>query len=103
MTSVVTVGSRRRSSSATGTARRFALCAPKAMTTISTMTGSTAMYTMHEALARERMRANQREAEQLRVAKELAAARRWHRLEVRARAASRRARAAELRHALRAI
>lgn len=61
------------------------------------------MYTMHEALARERMRASEREAQQLRVVRELAAARRWHRLELRARAASHRARAAERRHALRAV
>jgi hypothetical protein len=61
------------------------------------------MYTMHEALARERLRVRGREAEQLRVARELAAARRWHRREMRARAAQERAREARLRHALRAV
>jgi hypothetical protein len=52
------------------------------------------MYAMHEALARDRMR--ERELDQLRVARELAAARRWHRL-------ASRARAAERRHARRAV
>ena len=61
------------------------------------------MYTMHEALARERMRPSQRDAQQLRVARELAAARRWHRIEVRASAAGRRARDAHRRHARRAV
>jgi hypothetical protein len=61
------------------------------------------MYTMHEALARERMRVREPEAEQLRVARELAAARRWHRREMRARAAQQRAHEARLRHALRAV
>ncbi|MDT4957529.1 MAG: hypothetical protein QOF87_2661 [Pseudonocardiales bacterium] len=61
------------------------------------------MYTMHEALARERIRAIERDTQQLRVARELASARRWHRVEVRAHAAARRARAAERRHALRAV
>jgi hypothetical protein len=61
------------------------------------------MYIMHEALARERMRAMERDAQQLRVARELAAARRWHRVVVRAHAAGRRAHAVERRHALRAV
>jgi hypothetical protein len=63
------------------------------------------MYTLHEALARERVRARVREpeAEQLRVARELAAAHRWHRREMRARAAQERAREARLHHALRAV
>jgi hypothetical protein len=61
------------------------------------------MYTMHEALARERMRASHRDAHQLRVARELAAARRWHRLELRASAARRHARAVGQRHARRAV
>ncbi|MDT4934042.1 MAG: hypothetical protein QOK11_1934 [Pseudonocardiales bacterium] len=52
--------------------------------------GSIEMNTMHEALARERMRVDEREAQQHRVAKELAAARRWHRLEQRVRAVQRR-------------
>lgn len=64
---------------------------------------STEMYTMHEALARERMRVNHRDAHQLRVARELAAARRWHRLELRAHAAAGRARSERRRHALRAF
>jgi hypothetical protein len=66
-------------------------------------TRSIEMYTMHEALARERMRASHRDEQQLRVARELAAARRWHRLEVRASAAGRRARAVGRRHARRAV
>lgn len=55
---------------------------------------STDMFTMYEALARDRMR--ERDAQQLRVARELAAARRWHRVAVRARSA-------QHRHALRAV
>jgi hypothetical protein len=71
--------------------------------TTTTFTRSIEMYTMHEALARERLRAVDRDAQQLRVARELAKARRWHRVEVRVHAAGRRARAAERRHALRAV
>jgi hypothetical protein len=69
----------------------------------STTTRSIEMYSMHEALARERMPASHRDADQLRVARELAAARRWHRVEMRASAAGRRARAAGRRHARRAF
>jgi hypothetical protein len=61
------------------------------------------MYTMHEALARERMRVNEREAHQRRIARELVAARRWQRREMRARAAALRAREARQLHALRAV
>lgn len=61
------------------------------------------MYTMHEALARERMLASQREAQQLRVARELASARRWHRLEALAHRAGRRAHAVGRRHAVTAL
>ncbi len=90
-----------------GTRRPTALRVPNRMitntTTATTLTRSIKMYTMHEALARERMRAIHREAQQLRVASELASARRWHRLGVLAHAAGRRARAAERRHALRAV
>ena len=53
------------------------------------------MYTLYEALARDRMRATGEYASQRRIARELAAARRWHRLE-------KRARSARHRHALRA-
>ncbi|HEX3349358.1 MAG TPA: hypothetical protein VGH01_08825 [Jatrophihabitantaceae bacterium] len=60
------------------------------------------MYTMYEALARDRMRATGEFARQRRIARELAAARRWHRLELHARAAEQRARSARRRHALRA-
>lgn len=61
------------------------------------------MYTMHEALARERMRDRLREAQQMRVARDLAAVRRLHRLELRAHAADRRARAAGRRLAQRVV
>ncbi|MDT4894037.1 MAG: hypothetical protein QOE97_3072 [Pseudonocardiales bacterium] len=54
------------------------------------------MYTLHEALAREHMRSLDREAHQRRVARELAAARRWHRVAVLAERAQR-------RHAHRAV
>jgi hypothetical protein len=56
---------------------------------------STKMYTLYEALARDRMRATDELARQRRIARELAAARRWHRLE-------QRARSARHRHAMRA-
>ncbi len=52
------------------------------------------MYTMYEALARDRMRDEERRSRETRLAKELAAQRRWHRASVRARAA-------EARHARR--
>lgn len=48
------------------------------------------MYTMHEALAREHLRVDERYAQQRRVAQAMAAARRWHRLEQRAGAVRRR-------------
>ena len=57
---------------------------------------STQMYTMYEALAREHMRSLGREAHQRRIARELAAARRWHRVALRAERAHR-------RHAYRAV
>ena len=71
--------------------------------TANLTTRSIEMYTLNEALARERMRAIHQDAQQRRVARALASARRWHRLEVRADAAARRARAAERRHALRTV
>jgi hypothetical protein len=56
---------------------------------------STEMNSLHEALARERMREMREDAQRSRVGRELAAARRWRRRELRARAAHQ-------RHALRA-
>ena len=58
------------------------------------------MHTMHESLARERMRSAQRHARQERLARELAATRRWHRVALRARAAENRhaRRVSELTH-----
>ena len=56
---------------------------------------SITMYSMHEALARERMREQEQRARQARLARELAAERRWHRVSVHARAA-------QARHARRA-
>jgi hypothetical protein len=53
------------------------------------------MYSMHEALARDRMREHESRSRQARLARELAAARRWHRVSLHARAA-------EARHANRA-
>jgi hypothetical protein len=85
-------------------AHRPVLDVPNRLITTSTITTrSRKMYTMHEALARERMSSYWRDAEQLRVARELAAARRWHRIEMRASAAGRHARAAGRRHARRAV
>lgn len=104
MTSVVTYGTRRP-----GAARRFELRAAARLITTSagsttaTITRSTEMYTIHEALARERIRAMQRDGQQRRVAKELAASRRWHRVELMASAAGRRASAAKRRHAGRVV
>ena len=48
---------------------------------------SIAMYTMHEALARDRMRDQQQRSHDAQLARELAAQRRWHRVSLRARAA----------------
>ena len=45
------------------------------------------MYSMNEALARDRMRDHHRRSRQAAVLRELAAQRRWHRVSVRARAA----------------
>jgi hypothetical protein len=56
---------------------------------------SITMYSMHEALARDRMREHESRSRQARLARELAAARRWHRVSLHARAA-------EARHANRA-
>jgi hypothetical protein len=52
------------------------------------------MYTMYEALARDRMRDEERRSREARLARELAAQRRWHRVSLRARDA-------EARHARR--
>lgn len=55
------------------------------------------MYTMHEALARERMRDRERQARRARLSAELAAAHRWAAMARRASAvAERHARRAEL-------
>jgi hypothetical protein len=48
---------------------------------------STKMYSMHEALARDRMREHEQRSRQGRLARELAAERRWHRVSLHARAA----------------
>jgi hypothetical protein len=48
------------------------------------------MFSMHEALARERMREEHERSQRSQVSGELASARRWHRLELRAHAARRR-------------
>jgi hypothetical protein len=46
------------------------------------------MYSMHEALARDRMREQERRSREGRLARELAAERRWHRVSLHARAAA---------------
>lgn len=51
---------------------------------------STAMYTMHEALAREHLRQLHEDARQRALVNQLAAAKRWRRLERRAHNAYRR-------------
>jgi hypothetical protein len=57
---------------------------------VSNSTGSLKMYSMHEALARERMSELHRQARERRVASEARAARRRRRLERMARSAHRR-------------
>ena len=58
------------------------------------------MYTMYEALARDRMRETREQAHQRRAAHELSAVRRWQRLQRKTQAAERRVHAAERRNAL---
>ena len=48
---------------------------------------SSTMHSMYEALARDRMREHEQRSREARLARELAAERRWHRVSVRARAA----------------
>jgi hypothetical protein len=64
-------------------------------TTSHVTTGSTQMYTMQEALARDRMRERERQAHNSRLSAELSATHRWQYL-------AERARRAALRHAERA-
>jgi hypothetical protein len=52
--------------------------------------GSTKMYSMYEALARERMREQEQRSRQARLVRQLAAERRWHRVSLRAQAAAER-------------
>jgi hypothetical protein len=59
---------------------------------------STLMETMYAALARERMRAAEGDAERLRVVHDLAAARRWRRIAAGAEAVRIRARREQGRH-----
>lgn len=56
------------------------------------------MFTLTEALTRERVREVQRDIQQARLASEVAATRRWHRVSLRARAAEQR-HARQLDHA----
>ena len=56
---------------------------------------SSAMYSLHEALARDRMRESEQRSAEARLMRSLSASRRWHRVAVRAGAASE-------RHAVRA-
>jgi hypothetical protein len=52
--------------------------------------GSLPMYSMHEALARDRMREAEQRSAEARLMRTLSAHRRWHRVAVRARAAEER-------------
>lgn len=70
--------------------------------TVST-SGRTKMYTMYEALARDRMRESGSHAQRQRAVRELQAERRLHRLERKAQSAEQRASAAARRNALRAV
>jgi hypothetical protein len=65
---------------------------PSGSTTKFHVLRSIKMYSMHETLARDRMREHESRSRQARLARELAAARRCHRISLRARAA-------EARHA----
>jgi hypothetical protein len=53
------------------------------------------MYSMHEALARDRMREQEKQSQRARLVRDLAAQRRWHRVSLHAQAA-------QVRHARRA-
>jgi hypothetical protein len=66
------------------------MTAASKFTSTSITTGSTKMYSMQEALARERMSESQREARISRIASQMASARRWRRLERIARSAHQR-------------
>jgi hypothetical protein len=52
--------------------------------------GSNKMYSLQEALARDRMRESEQRSREERLARSLAAQRRWHRVSLRARAAAER-------------
>jgi hypothetical protein len=54
-------------------------------TSHSTSHRSTQMYSMHEALARDRMRESEQRSHEARLVRSLAAQRRWHRVSLRAR------------------
>ena len=54
------------------------------------LTGSLLMYSMHEALARDRMREAEHRSAEARLIRTLSAHRRWHRAALRARAAEQR-------------
>ena len=59
-------------------------------TATTNLSGSTKMFSMNEALARERMHESRRRAEYSRIAGRMASARRWRRLERIARSAHQR-------------
>jgi hypothetical protein len=65
--------------------------------------GSITMYTMYEALARDRMREARSEAQQRRTVQVLSAHKRWRRLERRAQAARQRVGQAQRRNALHVV
>jgi hypothetical protein len=66
------------------------MTATSKFTSTSITTGSTRMYSMQAALARERMSESRREARISRIASQMASARRWRRLERIARSAHQR-------------
>jgi hypothetical protein len=66
------------------------MTAASKFTSTSITTGSTKMYSLQEALARERMSESRREAGISRIASQMASARRWRRLERIARSAHQR-------------
>ena len=62
------------------------LARPSNRTHTTSHKGSTKMYSMHEALARDRMRESEQRSREARLTRSLAAERRWHRVSLRARA-----------------
>jgi len=66
------------------------IAGPSAPNHFTNFQGSLPMYSMHEALARDRMREAEHRSAEARLMRKLSAHRRWHRVAVRARVAEER-------------